>query len=361
MKHFLSIPLILLMSFSLNAQTKKELKNQLKLQKQFVKEFPFVFIPSGSYTMGGTAESSPLKPGQIRVQSVSVDRFYMMQCEVSNLDYLSYVNAIKKEDSLQAISLLPDTNVWTKKSWHNNKYTNYYLRHPAYQSYPVVGVSYNQAVAYAKWMTDEYNNRQDEDKSFKKVRFRLPTEREWEYAARGGHEKSNFPWGGPYMRNAKGMRLANMSYISQASVYRDTVWIKNPSALSDSTLPSHIPKVSIVSSGIGDYMGVAGDLNDGADITAPVRSYWPNGYGLYNMTGNVEEMVDAWYQRDPQLYEFSHDSDKYKTQDPSGITRGGSWSDTGYYGMVSTRQFYEGRDSASAERGFRLVMDVLEY
>lgn len=359
MKHILTIPLAVLLAFSGLAQTQKEIKRQLKLQKKFTKEHPLVYIPSGSYTMGASNNGGN-QPNQMRAHTVSVDNFYMMQCEVSNFDYLDYVLSVQTVDSMKAASLLPDTLVWRSKMGYNEKYVDYYLRHPAYQQYPVVGVSYEQAVAYADWMTEQYNSIPEDEKSFQKVRFRLPTEREWEYAARGGLELSLFPWGGPYMRNAQGTRLANMLYVSQASVYKDTVWVEQKIDPSDSTKPELRPTVRYISSGFGDYMGVAGSLNDAADITAPVKSYWPNGYGLYNMTGNVEEMVDAWYYRDTNT-ESNSNEEPIKTEDPSGVTRGGSWRDPGYYGLVSTRQYYEGKESSSAERGFRLVMDVVEY
>ncbi|XOV68564.1 MAG: SUMF1/EgtB/PvdO family nonheme iron enzyme [Fluviicola sp.] len=360
MKHILSIPLVLLLTFSSFAQDKKEFKRQLKLQKKFIKDYPFVYIPSGSYTMGN-ADFSGDQPNQNKVQAISINNFYMMQCEVSNFDYLSYVETLRKEDSTAAKIALPDTLCWRKKGASNEPYVAYYLRHPAYQQYPVVGVSYNQAVAYAEWMTSQYNSRAEDQKAFKKVLFRLPTEAEWEYAARGGLEFSSFPWGGPYMRNAKGERLANMVYISQASVYRDTVWIQNKGIISDSCELVYQPQVRILSSGFGDYSNVDGMLKDAADVTAPVRSFNPNGYGLYNMTGNVAEMVDAWHQHDLGQFTFVEDEVDPSTVVPSGITRGGSWADTGYYGLVTTRQFYTGKESSSAERGFRLVMDVLEY
>lgn len=361
MKHILHLTAVLLFSTTAFTQTSnKELRQRLKQQKQFVKERPFVYIPSGSFNMG-VSDQDAVHPGQIRPRTVDIDHFYMMQCEVSNFQYLEYIDNVQKTDSLKVQLLLPDTLVWRKSKGFNDVYTDYYLRHPAYSSYPVVGVSYNQAVRFAEWMTEQYNNRPDDKKAFTKVKFRLPTEEEWEYAARGGLDYSNYPWGGPYMHNSEGMKLANMSYVTQSSVYRDTVWVRNPEAANDTTQAEFIPQIGIMSTGMGDYMGVAGNLNDAADITAPVQSYWPNGYGLYHMTGNVEEMVDAHYNRENEPYTFTHDSNQTKAKDPSGVTRGGSWRDTGYYGQISVRQFYDGKDSASSEIGFRLVMEVLEY
>ncbi|GAB5415969.1 MAG: hypothetical protein Crog4KO_07500 [Crocinitomicaceae bacterium] len=359
MKQLLTIPLALLFIAPVFSQTKKEQKQKLKQQKAFVKEQPFVYIPTGSVVHGSSDQDVPWQ-GQTRSRVVSIDSFYMQEGEVTNFEYLEFVRSIKKTDTTLAKTLLPDTLVWRSSTMQNEPYVEYYLRHPAYNDYPVVGVSYNQVIAYAEWKTEQYNALPEEERIYKKVKFRLPTEEEWEYAARGGLNYSIYPWGGPYMQNSKGMHMANMLYVSQSSVYRDTVWVKNFRHAIDSTQPEFIPKLQYLSAGPSYYMGVAGNLNDNADITAPVISYWPNGYGLYNMAGNVEEMVDAYYNREDNLYEFSH-SERKKSEDPSGVTRGGSWHDTGYYGMVTTRQFYEGRDYASGEMGFRLVMDVVEY
>lgn len=360
MKHLLFLSIALLLTAPSFSQTKKEQKQRLKQQKSFTKKSAFVNIPSGSFMQGSSDQDTPYI-GQTPSKVVSIDSFFMMQYEVSNYDYLSYVKTVKKKDPILAKTLLPDTLVWRSGSGTNEPYVEYYLRHPAYRNYPVVGVSYNQAADYANWLTNEYNARSEDEKVFKKVKFRLPTEEEWEFAAKGGLSHSLFPWGGPYMRNGEGMKMANMLYVSQSSIYRDSIWVENYRAISDSTQPKFIKKPRFMSTGAGDYMGVAGNLNDNADVTAPVKSYWPNGYGLYNMTGNVEEMVVAHYNREDNMYQIAVDGEFIKTQDPSGITRGGSWHDTGYYGMVTTRQFYEDSDSSSREIGFRLVMDVVEY
>lgn len=333
MKQLLLIPILIVFAATAFAQSKQELKQQ----KKFLKNHQFVFIPSGTYNMGSRDQKFD-RPEQLKPSVQTIESFYMMPYEVSNYDYLTYLESLETTDKELADSLYPDTLVWSRNNAYNNKYTDYYFRHPSYRNYPVVGVSYNKAVAYADWLTQQYNNKPDEEKVFAKVKFRLPTEEEWEYAARGGLELSDFPWGGPYMRNANGDHMANMVYISQASVYRDTVWIDNPDEENDSIKPAVMPTVRYLSTGASDYLRVAGQLNDITDITAPVDAYPPNGFGLYNMTGNVEEMVDL-----------------------IGITRGGSWRDTGYYGMVSTRQFYQNPDFCSNEIGFRLVLEVVKY
>ncbi|NRA12100.1 MAG: SUMF1/EgtB/PvdO family nonheme iron enzyme, partial [Crocinitomicaceae bacterium] len=173
---------------------------------------------------------------------------------------------------------------------------------------------------------------------------------------------SNYPWGGPYARNIAGVSMANFVQISQGSIFYDTIWqygkFYDPKTESYS---DSIKCLKYVSGGGDYYMGVAGVLNDGADVTAPVESYWPNGYGLYNMAGNAEELVDAYYQRDLAPAELPSDEELIKSHDPSGVTRGGSWRDPGYYALVSSRQYYSGKDYSSEQIGFRLVMEVVEH
>lgn len=317
-------------------------KHQEKQRKKFLKESSYAYIPAGSFVMGVDSEAyydtdAPFAH-LTRARVVQVESFYMMKYEVTNGEYLAYINTLRTTNPELADSLMPDTLVWRNKYGYNEPYVEYYLRHPAYADYPVVGVSYDKALAYAKWATDHYNAKPDEEKRFKKVLFRLPTEEEWEYAARGGHERAFYPWGTPYDRNAKGEFLANFTYIPQYSLYRDTVWEKqvrnygNDTIIVDSTM-----KIEYLSTGSWDAYRVAGTINDHADITTPVASYWPNDYGLYNMAGNVEEMVDQ-----------------------VGMTCGGSWRDPGYYMTVFARQFYKGSNYASSDMGFRYVLEVIE-
>ena len=116
--------------------------------------------------------------------------------------------------------------------------------------------------------------------------------------------------------------------------------------------------------GRGDYMGVAGALNDGADVTAPVESYWPNDYGLYNMSGNVAEWTSSVYYGG--AYNFQHDMNpdirwNAKDSDPPRmkrkVIRGGSWKDIGFFLQTSTRAF-EYQDTAKSYIGFRCVIDL---
>jgi formylglycine-generating enzyme required for sulfatase activity len=224
----------------------------------------------------------------------------------------------------EAINIYPDTLVWVRDFTYGfNEPLADYFWHPAYDNYPVVGVTWSQAKAFNAWRTQLMNNWRNSNGQSDVQRFRLPTEAEWEYAARGGLELSPFPWGGPYMRNAQGCPLANFKPMR------------------------------------GDY------VEDGGAYTVDISSYSPNDYGLYNMAGNVAEWTSTAY--DETVYEFSHElSPEYtyhaKVTDPPAlhrkVTRGGSWKDIGYYCQTGTRSF-EYRDTSKAYIGFRSVMSYM--
>ena len=228
----------------------------------------------------------------------------------------------KRKDFIKTeqIKVYPDTTAWIKDYAYsyNEPMHNDYFWHQAYGDYPVVGVNWDQAKAFCAWRTLYKNSF---IKSKKKGRdlinsFRLPSEAEWEYSARGGLESATFPWGGPYTKNDRGCFLANFK-------------------------PNR-----------GDYAA------DQALYTVEAKSYEPNGYNLYNMAGNVAEWTDSSY--DPNAYEYM------STMNPSimdvtnkrKVVRGGSWKDVAYYLQVSTRTF-EYSDSARSFIGFRTVQDYM--
>jgi formylglycine-generating enzyme required for sulfatase activity len=303
---------------------KDSLKTAEKVRKLFVKNNDFVYVPTGSYTIDDGDHFDA--PTYVKSKTVSVQGFYMMEGEVRNMEYLKFLSWLKDRDTNEWRKMLPDTNVWRVPLSFNDPYVEYYLRHPAYMDYPVVGVSYDKAVAYCKWATEAYNA--NPEREFDRVLFRLPTQEEWEYAARGDIQYSPYPWGGPHIRNSEGEYQANCLHFESSQVWRDTIYRKSVYGTMEA-----IPIYR--ASPTGDYGGKAGELNDQADITAPVFSYWPNGYGLYNMAGNVAEMVAE-----------------------PGITCGGSWQDPGYYLQNSVRQFYTETTSSTAARGFRVIMVV---
>jgi gliding motility-associated lipoprotein GldK len=217
--------------------------------------------------------------------------------------------------------IYPDTTVWIKDFAYsyNEPMHNDYFWHQAFSDYPVVGVSWKQAKAFCEWRTLNKNStiKKGKKKRMDMVnRFRLPTEAEWEYAARGGLSSATYPWGGPYTKNDRGCYLANFK-------------------------PNR-----------GDYAA------DGALYTVEAKSYDPNGYNLYNMAGNVSEWTNSSYN--PGSYEFVSTMNPNVTDNSNmrKVVRGGSWKDVSYMLQVSTRDF-EYADTARSYIGFRTVQDYM--
>ena len=289
-----------------------------------------VLVEGGTFTMGRVEDDLSFAWDNIP-RRVTVSSFYMDETEVTNqfwMDYLHWLKLVYGDNYPVLVNrALPDTNIWREVTEYNEPQVDYYLRHPAYRDYPVVGVSWLQASEYCSWRTDRVNELiliregllsynaigQADDEHFTTdsylssqytgdaaaaglkdynpkgqetrlvtmsdgiilPRYRLPTEAEWEYAALGlvGNsfqelitDRRTYPWNGHYVRNDdNGGRFFG-------------------------TIRANFVR------GSGDYMGVAGYLNDNADITAPVYAYPPNDYGLYNMSGNVSEWVMDVYR-----------------------------------------------------------------
>lgn len=215
------------------------------------------------------------------------------------------------------VNVYPDTLCWIRDYtyMYNEPFVANYFWHPAYNEYPVVGVTWKQAGAYARWKLEVENR----SKNQLPMEYRLPTEVEWEYAARGGISAQLYPWGGPYTTDKKGCYLANFK----------------------------------------PQRGKHG--MDGGVRTTPVGSYEPNDYGLFDMAGNVAEWTsNAYNENSYSFYEDLSPTLMYnaRKEDPEilkrKVIRGGSWKDISYYIQCGTRT-YEYQDSAKCYIGFRCV------
>ncbi len=239
---------------------------------------------------------------------------YMDIKEAAKYRELSRSDVIIKEE----IEVYPDTTVWIRdfSYSYNEPMHNDYFWHDAYGEYPVVGVNWKQAKAFCQWRTLNKNAYQKSRKRQFVNSFRLPSEAEWEYAARGGLQGATFPWGGPYTKNDRACFMANFKPLR------------------------------------GDYAA------DQALYTVEAKSFEPNDFNLYNMAGNVSEWVHSSY--DPSSYEYSSTFNPTVNDEENErkVVRGGSWKDVAYFLQVSSRD-YEYADSARSYIGFRTVQDYM--
>ena len=342
-----------------------------------------VFIEGGRFTMGQTEEDLTMDRNNI-ARTVSVSSFYMDQTEVANVHYREYIHwmtrAYVNDYPLLVAQALPDTASWREAMSYNEPLVNYYFRHNSYSYYPVVGVNWNQAREYCKWRTDRVNekilielgalrknpNQTNEDvfttdtyingqyqgtvgKNPRKdlnpsgagtrtynysdgvfvPEYRLPTEAEWEYAARGGLVNNTYSWGNTF--EEMGMSKCNF-------------W------------QGKFPYLNLNKDG---FMGAA-----------PVKSFAPNGYGLYDVAGNVWEWCADFYNNEyyTQLGKAKisiNPKGPTKSFDPDEplitkrVMRGGSFlcNDSYCSGYRVSARMKSSPDSGMEHLGFRCVMD----
>lgn len=432
-----------------------------------------VFVQGGTFTMGQTEEDVMGDWNNIP-RRVTVPSFYIDRTEVANLHYREYLHWLgrvfdpESDPNNQKIldNALPDTMVWRSELSYNEPLVEYYFRHPSFNDYPVVGVSWRQAYDYCLWRSDRVNEgilmqkgyvaaqgiqSQQQENNFTTKSYllglyqaqpgkgasskknplktaqgtprtnvtmedgvllpdyRLPFEAEWEYAAYGYINQNPRP---SLKEGKRGEEL-----VSNKQIYP---WAQNVNGLRETRHGSwHGQFLANFKRGSGDNAGVAGGLNDRAIYTASVKSFYPNGFGIYNMAGNVSEWVADVYRPltsldadDVSPYRGNKYMKMYKNQngeaevdstgrvkmtqvtdeesrgrrnyqrgnvinfldgdtlsmasygygrttlvsDKSRVYKGGSWNDRAYWLSPGTRRYME-EDQASSMVGFRCAMD----
>jgi sulfatase modifying factor 1 len=432
-----------------------------------------VFVQGGTFTMGATQEDV-MRDWNNVPRRVTVNSFYIDQTEVANIhyrEYLYWVDQVFDADEYKTVrdNALPDTLCWRSELAYNEPMVEYYFRHPSYNYYPVVGVTWRQAHDFCLWRSDRVNELELMHRGYinansvknlqglgqenfntkaylmgeyqatpdKKARskanplknpngtprttvtfedgillpaYRLPTEAEWEYAALGYIGQNPLP--------SSKDKVHGEELIANKQVYS---WASNVNGLREERHGSWQGTfMANFKRGSGDNMGVAGGLNDNAVYTAPVSSFFPNAFGLYNMSGNVSEWVfDVYRPMSTQDVEDvapfrgnkfetvaldkdgksdrdslgrikmrnvtdseSHNRRNYQKGDvinyldgdssiagisygyglttlisnKSRVVKGGSWNDRAYWLSPGTRRFLE-EDQANSTIGFRCAMD----
>lgn len=427
-----------------------------------------VFVQGGTFAMGAT-EQDVMGDWNNIPRRITVSSFYIDESEVSNINYREYLYWLGRMygESFPDVyrGALPDSLVWRSELAYNEPLVEYYFRHPAYNNYPVVGVTWKQATDYAKWRSNRVNEKllmdagllsqadimnQADDNTFdsksymaglyegtpgklnKSARkqfsnadgsprgaqfedgimlpnYRLPTEAEWEYAALGYIGQN------PNPSKKEGKRGEEL--IMNKQIYS---WGTNNSGLRDIRRGNWQGQfLANFKRGSGDNMGMAGGLNDRASIPAPVEAYFPNTFGIYNMSGNVSEWTqdvyrplttidgdDFNYFRGNKFQTVYQNADKEFEKDSLGalkmrdvtdeesasrlnyqkgdvinyldgdslslveygygvtslvndksrVIKGGSWNDRAYWLSPGTRRFMQ-EDMATNTVGFRCAMD----
>lgn len=341
-----------------------------------------VYVAGGSVVLGGYGESVETSVKR----EVTVTSFYLKETPVTNIEWQEYLADLKKNAPDKYKAAVPDDAVWKRDLGYNDSYINNYRKHPSFRFYPVVGVSWSQAVEFCEWLTKQVNDElakktnkkkktrskvvepeQDSDSDSDSdsdaeqepdeddisqesfiAGYRLPTEAEWDYAAMAmaGTQDPDFvqstqrvyPWGNGLSLRAtegpwQGKYLANFKRSK------------------------------------GNYKGVSGESSCGAPTTY-VFEYPANDLGLYDMGGNVSEWVNDIYR--PLSYEVSEDFNPVRRDDTldletdyepanslinnkARVYKGASWKDCAYWAQIGTRRYLD-QDASTATIGFRYAI-----
>ncbi len=260
-----------------------------------------------TYTSWLAKKPEPLQ--LLNCSKVKGDYLWFSKTEVSNMSYREFLYFVQPKLSEKEFkALLPDTLAWNKVLGNSDPYINYYFRHPAYSQYPMVCITKKQAEEFCKFLTEVLNEKfhKDPNCTYQRIIVRLPTTEEWTYAAIGGLSPYNeYPWDG------KDVLFTSGKYQGSAR--------------------ANFLKTNEAFEGVSGGAGASGNV----DVFVPDKSYWPNGYGLYNMSGNAAEMV---------------------ANEP--IAMGGSFRDPHDQIKVTSSQSFK---SASPLVGFRYVVEIQEF
>lgn len=301
--------------------------------------FNMVLVPAGSFMMGAVDDDIAAKITPNR--RITVSKYFMDATPITNNIYRQFIEDMltnateavdgETEDEASAgvfegfdeefimTKLYPDSNVWHSDFAHHmaDTWVDYYYEHPAFDDYPVVGISWEAARCFADWRTAYLNEYREQKGLPPYPNFSLPSAAQWEYAARGGKELAKYPWGGPYIRDYEGELRANFK------------------------------------SGRGSFSEEGGDA-----YTSPVRKYPPNDYGLYDMAGNVAEWTLDAYNPASVTRIWDLNPVYLDDEQPMKIVKGGSWKDISRFLQTGVSD-YEHKDSARSYIGFRCVIPYI--
>jgi len=257
-------------------------KNQKPQHSKYLTKH-YVKVPAG-YVFTNV-QAGVLKINNQNPIKDSLPEFFIAATEVTNFQWKEFLMYLKQEGRMEEYrDNILDTTVWRQLLAYNEPFVDYYYQHKAYSEYPAVGMTLKQAQAYANWLTEIYALKNQSVK----IIFSVPTKKQWIRAARGDWQ-THYPWDGKYMRNSKGAYLTNFKNYDAANIHYNT----------------EINKYEVIS---------MSQCMEGT-ITAPAESYYPNKFGIYNMSGNVAELVSDGAE-----------------------AMGGSWNDTGYDVRVESEQ-----------------------